>query len=242
MFDYRLALLTGTDIPFPLCQITIHQPTIKEISLIGEKNFFIGAQSLCLSKNILSVKDETVLENTSNFQIFMMIMSDSQTKDKKQYVLDVLSIILPEYKIMITPRSIVIQKDDISTLIDESNFEQFQVILREIFCLGSDMNQDTFNPGDEKAKEIAEKLMRGRQRIAEEKGKETGSTLAKYTSILAVGLNSMSLKDTIDLTLYQLYDLVQRYMLFVNWDLDVRTRLAGGKPDSQPDDWMKNIH
>ena len=30
--------------------------------------------------------------------------------------------------------------------------------------------------------------------------------------------------------------------MFVNWDLDVKTRLAGGKPDTQPDNWMKNIH
>jgi len=31
-------------------------------------------------------------------------------------------------------------------------------------------------------------------------------------------------------------------MLWVNWDLDVRMRLAGGKPEDKPDNWMKNIH
>ena len=36
MFDYRLALMTGMDIPIPECQIALHQPTIKEISMIGE--------------------------------------------------------------------------------------------------------------------------------------------------------------------------------------------------------------
>ena len=35
-FDYRLALMTGVDIPVPELQIAIHQPTIEEISLIGE--------------------------------------------------------------------------------------------------------------------------------------------------------------------------------------------------------------
>ena len=84
--------------------------------------------------------------------------------------------------------------------------------------------------------------MRGRQRIAVEKGEDKGSALVQYTSALTVGLNSMSLNDVINLTIYQLYDLVQRYSLFINWDLDIRTRLAGGKPDSQPDNWMKNIH
>jgi len=31
-------------------------------------------------------------------------------------------------------------------------------------------------------------------------------------------------------------------MLYTNWDIDIRSRLAGAKPDSQPDNWMKNIH
>nr|DAF40483.1 MAG TPA: hypothetical protein [Caudoviricetes sp.]DAT10090.1 MAG TPA: hypothetical protein [Caudoviricetes sp.] len=39
-----------------------------------------------------------------------------------------------------------------------------------------------------------------------------------------------------------MYDLIERLSLYTNWDLDVRTRLAGGKPDQQPDNWMKNIH
>ena len=37
-------------------------------------------------------------------------------------------------------------------------------------------------------------------------------------------------------------DLVERYMLYLNWDMDIRSRLAGAKPDSQPENWMKNIH
>jgi hypothetical protein len=31
-FDYRLALMTGVDIPIPECQLTIKQPTCLEIS------------------------------------------------------------------------------------------------------------------------------------------------------------------------------------------------------------------
>jgi hypothetical protein len=43
MFDYRLAMMCGTDLPVPECQIVIHQPKIKEIALLGEQDFFIGA-------------------------------------------------------------------------------------------------------------------------------------------------------------------------------------------------------
>ena len=84
--------------------------------------------------------------------------------------------------------------------------------------------------------------MRARQIVAAQKGGNKGSVLTQYLSILTVGLGSMSLKDLTSLTMFQLYDLVERYMLYVNWDLDVRTRLAGGKPDSKPDNWMKVIH
>ena len=242
MIDYNLALMCGTDIPIPECQIILHQPRIKEISLIGEKDFFVGAQSLCVNKSMLASQDENVLETTNNFQIFMTVMSEKETRDKKAAVMQLFSIIFPMYKIIFTPRSIIFQKDGENSIIDENNFNILQEVLIDVFCFKSGMNQDTFNPKGDKAKEIAEKLMRGRQRIAEEKGSENGSALIQYSSVLTIGLNSMSLNDVISLTLYQLYDLVQRYTLFVNWDLDVRTRLAGGKPDSQPDNWMKNIH
>lgn len=37
--DNDLLLLSGNDIPFMEAQITIHQPTIKEIAYIGRKYF-----------------------------------------------------------------------------------------------------------------------------------------------------------------------------------------------------------
>ena len=104
------------------------------------------------------------------------------------------------------------------------------------------MDQQTFNPVDAKAKEIAEKLMRGRQRVAAQKGGSTQSAFSRYLSILTIGLSSMSLHELVNLTMYQMYDLLERYMLYMNWDINIRTRLAGGKPDSQPEDWMKDIH
>ena len=80
--DYRLTLMCGTDYPVPECQLAIHQPRIKEIALIGESDFFSGVQCLCLNKSMF-VKDESLLANTNNFQIFMTIMSEKEAADKK---------------------------------------------------------------------------------------------------------------------------------------------------------------
>ena len=240
--DTRLSLMCGTDYPVPECQLIIHQPTIKEIALIGEADFFSGVQCLCLNKSMF-VKDESLLGDTNNFQIFMTIMSEKETIDKKLAVQQVCTLLFPKYKVMFTPRSVLITGEGQTIQIDERNFEYLQAALSEITCMkNGPMDQQTFNPANAKAREIAEKLMRGRARVAAEKGQSNVSVFSQYLSILTVGINSMSLNDLTNLTMFQLYDLIERYMLYVNWDMDVRCRLAGGKPDSQPDNWMKTIH
>lgn len=240
--DTRLALMCGTDYPVPECQLVIHQPKIKEIALIGETDFFTGIQCICLNKSMF-VKDENLLGDTTNFQIFMTIMSEKEAVEKKIAVQQLNTLLFPDYKVNFTPRSILFMKDGQSIIVDDSNFEFLQNALSNICCLKSGpMDQQAFNPADAKAREIAEKLMRGRQRVAAQKSESNASIFSQYLSTLTIGLGSMSLEDCMNLTMFQLYDLVERYMLYINWDMDIKSRLAGGKPDSQPDNWMKNIH
>lgn len=177
----------------------------------------------------------------SNFQIFMTIIQDKESGDKKASVMDVLRLLFPKYTIMFTPRSIFFKLEGDNIIIDENNFMFLQEILRDVFCY-KESSKDNFNPVNDAAKEIAKKLMRGRQRVAAQKGDAGGSILGRYISVLTVGLGAMSLQDLVNCTMYQIYDLIERFGLYTNYDLDIRSRLAGGKPDQSPDDWMKNIH
>ena len=240
--DIRLALMTGIDIPIPELQATLHQPTIKEISYVGEKDFLVGVQCLSIQKTML-IQDESLLSQTSNFQIFMTIMNEKTTQDKKQNVLTVLNLLFPNYQIFFTPRAISMNCEGINVIIDEGNFEMFQQIISQVFCL-SKSDAGSFNPQNKKAKEIADKLMKARQRVAAQKQAEQGdgSVFAQYVSTLTVGLGSMSLQECVNLTMYQMYDLVERYSLYINWDIDLKSRLAGAKPDKPVDNWMKQIH
>jgi hypothetical protein len=49
---------------------------------------------------------------------------------------------------------------------------------------------ETFNPANKKAKEIADKIMRGRRKVAALKAadQKQSSVLAQYISVLSVGL------------------------------------------------------
>lgn len=244
-----LMLMTGVDIPFPEIQAAVHQPTILEISYIGELNYFAGLQLLCIDKNTLvlsSPEDNSRLGSMSNFQIFMTMMTEQQPgmEDKKAQVIQVFELLFPGYRVQFTPRCLFFNNGQGSSFtLDDVTFEKFQEILKPQVSMfkGADGG---YNPVGKKAQEIANKLMKGKQKIAELKGetRNQGGILSRYVSILTIGLNTMSFQDCLNLTVYQMFDLVERYGLYVSWDLDIKSRLAGGKPEDKPDDWMKNIH
>lgn len=242
--DYRLALMCGTDIPVPECQLVIHQPLIREIALLGEKQYFTGAQCLSIYKTMF-IQDETLLSQINNFQIFMTVMQEKSAQDKKEAVCQTLLLLFPNMQPIFTPNSLLLHPKDNegeNIIIDESNFEQLQEVLRKVFCISNGpMDQTAFNPSGSKAQEIARKIQKGRERIAAENNNKSGSVLSQYLSILTVALH-LSLAELINFTIFQLYDLIERYHLWIAWDLDVKTRLAGGKPDTKPDNWMKNLH
>lgn len=241
MIDYQLALMTGVDIPIPELQMVMHQPTIKEISMIGEEIFLTGIQFICIDKG----KWGEMTAELSNFELFINLMNDTRMADKKQIVLQTMDLLFPNIQTYFTPRSILLNKGDTTVIIDESNFELFQTLLTDTFGL-KENDGVSYNPSDEKASKIAQKLLAARKKVAKQKmmregGASGGSIFSQYLSILSVGL-TMNLKDLLELTVYQLKDLVERYHLYLSWDLDIRTRLAGGTPDSQTEDWMKKIH
>lgn len=241
-YNLNMALMCGSDIPIPECQIVIHQPRMFEIALIGDEDFLIGVQTLNINKNMIN-QGETLLANTSNFQIFMTIMREQEAADKKEAVKQVFTLLLPNYSVIFSPRGLILNGPDGVKNIDEQNFEPFQQVLEQVFCVNTGpMETRGFNPANDAAKKIAEKLMKARERVAAQKQDGKGSLFAQYISVITVGIPSMSLEDCKNLTMYQLLDLVERYMLYTNWDLDIRSRLAGAKADKPPENWMKNIH
>ena len=202
----------------------------------------MGAQLLCLNKSMYT-SDESLLEDTSNFQILMTLMAQPEMADKKQDVISVLTLLFPTKKIIILPHVINLMESDLPVIsITDDNFEYLQQVLKDLFCLEA-AGQQAFNPADAKAKEIADKLMRGRARVAAQKesGQGSGSVFSQYLSIIAIGA-SLNILDTIKLTMYQMYDLMERYSLYANWDIEIKSRMAGAKGDKPIESWMKNIH
>ena len=241
--DIALALMTGIDIPYPPLQLVLHSPKIKEIAFMGEEKFFTAMQYLCIDKKTV-VQDETVLSNLSNFQVLMKVLEQKEEKDKKLVIQTLLMLLFPKEQIMIMPRSINIVADEKVIMIDDSNFDEFQNVIKQVLCVSNIFQGKNivYNPKGKKAEEIAKKLARGRQRVAAQKADgDNESILTRYLSILRVGAN-IPLSESIEYNLFQLFDQVERYNAYVEWDTDLRVRLAGGSPDKQVESWMRNLY
>lgn len=239
----ELTLQTGIDIPFTKAHVTIHNPTIEELGYIGEENFHAGVHFLCFDRNRLSAEDKTNLANSSDFEIFMNMINNPQLAKYKVNVLMVLALLFPRHKIKIDKDQIILQLEDISS-INNLNYEEFKSILQQVFCLNIDAEgkDSSFNPADDLARRIAEKIQKGKARREKAKGeKEHSSIYGQYISILSVGLQK-SKKELTKYTVYQLRDEMTRFQLKEAFDMNIKARLAGAKDVEEVDNWMKDIH
>lgn len=237
--------MAGIDVPMPELQVVIHPPTIREISFMGDQDFFMAMQYLCVDKAAL-IQDESLLATLSNFQVLMKVLEQSQDKQKKGIIQTLLLLLFPDRQSLILPNSITLTAKGLTPIvIDDNNFEIVQDYIKTILCVDSIFQGENivYNPVNEAAKKIADKIMAGRRKVALSKNNgNSESILTRYISILTVGLGSMSLQDCLNLTLFQLFDLMERYTAFVEWDTDLRVRLAGGKPDKTVESWMRDLH
>jgi hypothetical protein len=56
----------------------------------------------------------------------MTMMNEKQVADKKQNVIQALSLLFPNAAIVFTPRSLIINCDEVTSIVDEGNFDILQ--------------------------------------------------------------------------------------------------------------------
>ena len=244
----NLALLTGADIPFEEGKLLIHQPTLKEIAVIGEDDFFIGCGLLTISKNILNSQDKIDLDKINDFNIFMSIINGTIGIDKNlqkniNCAFNVLYLLFPTLNIKAEKDKLIIGEG----YIDKTNFSEFKNILKIIFNLSfkdSEVQKD-YKPATNKAQQIADKLKKRHQDLVTRSGVTADGKevriFGRYMSIISV-YNGISFKDLEQYTVFQLYDIFKRVQLKIAYDMAMRAKLAGAKDVKNPDDWMKDIY
>lgn len=240
-----LLLQTGYDIPFPEARLTIHQPNLREISMIGEFNFHIGTRFLMFDKDkMLDAQDKFNLEDKNNFDIFMSVMRDKQRAEHKVNALMILSLLFPNAQISVGKTQIDIIVGETASSINAKNFDIFQDIIGQMFCLINEEEvEKQYNPADALAAAIANKLKKAKEKVRSTKEQidlENTSIYGRFVSILAVGL-SKDKNDLCGYTIPQIKEEMKRFQLYQNFNMYVKMKLAGAENVDEVEDWMGNI-
>lgn len=239
--------LSGNQVLVKKCNVVITQPSIKQVCMIGETTFLTAVELISKSQELFKeVREKSEnLRYLGDFAI-MMTMLDEQESMKNDFM-DFLSLICPNYKIEISKTSIKFYIDDevVVGMVNESNFNDFKEITKDLFSLPVSGEQE-FNPANDAAKKIADKILEARKRIKKDSPQKQSnvSLFSVYISILSIGL-AMDMNIFFSYTPFQLYDAFSRYKLKLGYDFYQKASMVPFADTSKlekPEEWTKSLY
>ena len=158
----------------------------------------------------------------------------------------VLSLIFPEYQLVKMPTLLILNKTQEGKkeqhLINNGNFEQFKDILEQMFCLNILKKQSgNYNPSNKLAEQIANKLKKRHQILSKKNNNGNGNIeiLSRYISIL-VTAHQKTYSEFMQYTVYQLFDEFRRFEKKYNYDIWLKSKLAGAENLDDVESWLSD--
>lgn len=240
--------LSGAPVPLPECALFITQPTIKQIMQFGETTFLTAAHLIGDTEKYLEDvrAGNPELAHKSDFQLLLTLLVEDT--GMKKYMDTFFELVFPDYDIKYEKAAIsFFLKDEESKnpsgMVTMYSFQKFQRTISELFIVSSESKEE-YNPVNDTAKKIAEKLKKGREKTQSANGNEINSLYGSYASILSVGMH-MDINIFFNYTPFQLMDSFKRY--FEKEKCDYYKKLAStpmmdiSKMD-EPEDWTRNFY
>ena len=230
--DFKL--MSGVPLVFDDLDLCILQPKLKEIAYFGEEDFYGGLSFFLMSKEKLSIK-----EDISDFELFTYIVSNDIKIQKK--IENILILTIQDFEsVEFLPTLFLIKTLGHECIIDESIFLIIKEIYIQIFCMQTTFTVSEYNPANEAARKIVEKLKRRKERLNPVSELSRTSIFSNLISILTIGSSGFTLSDGLDLTVYQIYNLTKRFNLYEKYNLQLQAVLQGAK-DISLEEWTKQI-
>lgn len=245
-------ILSGQPLPIKDANIFVTQPKIKDIVLFGEDDFLIGIQMLVSMEQFANQikQGNSELNIISDFQLLLIMVEEDPTI--KRMIMELFTLIFPDYKIIFTENTIDFlfsdeNQDHLVGRIHPFNFENFQTVLNDAFIpQGDNEREPDYNPANEMASKIAEKIKKGREKVHAQKAASEGdhSIYADYCSTLSIGMH-MDISIFFNYTPFQLYDAYRRFFSKEQSDFYMRVSSMPMMDTSKmevPPDWQRNLY
>ena len=154
----------------------------------------------------------------------------------------VLTLLFPQYQLTIMPNLWLFNRVDQQgkkeqVIINNDNYEQFRSIIKKMFCLDV-TSQQSYNPANKKAAQIAKKLEQRKKRLSQKKDSNKQiNILYHYVSVLTLG-NHHTIPQLMEYTVYQLFNEFQRFEKKFAYDTWFSAKLAGAENLEDVDNWL----
>jgi hypothetical protein len=233
----ELKLLRGKEILID--GVGILKPiTINEITEIGEKNFYQYLNNLCFNIDDLNATEEQrenfLNNNITTFQIILSVCLHD---------LEYLQLIIKSLKFFFKEDVCFVKSLGVFFLnefneyrfISEKNFEDIKTIIRLQNGLSKNDILDE-NPKDERTKILLEKRRKAREKLEKAKSKNNNSdseplTFADLVSIMCANANGVNHENVWNMNFYMFQNQFQRMKLIDDYDISIRSLLAGANSD-----------
>ena len=245
-------ILSGQPLPVKDANIFVSQPKIKYIVQFGEDDFLVAIQMLVSIDQFAEQlkQGHSELNIISDFQLLLIMINEDFTV--KNMILNLFTLIFPNYEVNFGENTIdfFIQESDEKMIVGRIhpfNFENLQNVLNDAFIpQGDNEREPEYNPANEMANKIAEKIKKGREKVHAQRSKEEGdhSIFADYCSTLSIGMQ-MNIDIFFNYTPFQLYDAYRRYFSKVQSDFYMRVSSMPMMDVSKmevPPDWQRNLY
>ena len=251
--DKRLVglFLSGKPVLIKELNIALTPPKINDIVMFGEDDFLFATQLIVHTNEFIQQIKEgnSQLEIYSNFQLLMTIIRQDNTIE--EIIINYLNFIFPDYKIVFKDTMIdflieIDEQEKIVGRINPFNYDFMKDMIENLFTAQSLEEEVEYNPVNDLAKQIADKIKEGRKKTKNLKAEQSKdqSMYAQIISALSIGLQ-MDVNIFYNYTPFQLYDTYKRFFLKQSYDLYQRISTMPFLDASKmevPEDWTKYIY
>lgn len=206
----------------------------------------IGYINIVKSLQILTLKVDDIIDSVDDFEFQAMLKMNKHqyvpydllmmSEGLQELVVEGLEIILDCGKVYVedkdtdNPVIVVNTVNEVFYEINRENFDEIVKVLKEQNnpSISSEEKDEDYNPSDELAKSIAEKLKRGKEIANKSKSIESGGdgvTILDIISAVTAMSNSVNKLNIWDYTIYQLYDEFARLNKIDNYKLQVQASM-----------------
>ncbi|GEM_PF-4741236 len=222
-------------------KIPIYSPELVKVFDVGESNYYKLLNYCTISRTNIT---EEIAYDVTDFDILVNFMIYDE--DKIKYVLDGFYFFTGiNFEIKSISGNTVFVNSDTDAVIDGNNYSEF-IRLVKIANLIKDEKDISKNPNFDKYIENAKKRLEERLRkkgVALAKNNENEISLLDLVSSLCSCHNSLNILNIWDLTLFQFQDQFQRTRLIEDFNIGIRSLLAGAKKEEvKLEHYIKKIH